>query len=1182
MSHCLRGRGLGGWFGLRVGCGVVVCCVLCVVVCCVGVVPAFGAVPEVPVLEKAVSVTASSAVLEGELNPGAVGEAGEYDFVYRVSESECEGESIAPEPVGMALGLKEEHVEATLTGLQPNAKYSFCLAARNVLAEEAKGVVAQFETLALPPEVVAGTESAGPVNATEATLNGVVNANNEETTYKFEYSQSATGEVLHAPITTVTGAASLEGLFGGQGVNVSTGPALKPATTYFYRVVAENAQSVKEGKPARGVVESFTTALPPETPETLSPAQDITATTVTFEGVLNPHAAGEAGSFEFLYKRSSTECEGESATPTEGAVGIQGETVKGEVTSSTPLQPNATYTFCLLARNNAGEVAVGPPVHFTTLTAKPTIESVSTPTVTSSGATLEGIVNPNNETTTSCVFVYGETEAYGSEAPCSPSSISGFGGQGVTATVTGLHRDTGYFYQVRVGSTAGITGSAPGSTEGTGRFVTSSAIAGPPQANCPNPGHSGLSDRLPDCRAYEMLTPPDKGDAEDLFGESSEVPERGLGDTAESGYPDEVPGEEGDKFFFSSATAFGSNPAAGNNDYIFTRTPTGWQDTPLADPGVGSQSLIAHPLLNQNFSEVALEDQIGSLGNPEAQQAAALFGAPGGPYTTLYNLPEHTSTSVLVGASADLGRLFFQCSEHNFAPAAEEQLPKSKALYEYSGGHYSLVNVEEHGKPTSPCGAVSTAQTQQAGTQANSVSADGSHVFFLSPNPRDSRCYEETSKLLPSAFTGTPPQLYLRLDGRTTIPVSAPETGVVDPDGPQVVAFAGASANGNQVFFVTRGELTKDDFNIGNHEPELYEYNVETKGLTWISGGEHHNAVGSVGWVVPSEDGSTVYFTAAGQLAPGAPPLNTTQPGEHGDYNLYRYNTHTATTTYITTVSGWDWYNATLAGMPTLNIREPLNVDSDWQTTPDGGYLLFDATENVTGYNPQAANGHCTQLIGGDNNRDQLCAEVYRYDAATGSLLCVSCNPTGAAPITSALFDNNTEFHEVRAISNNGSYVFFDTSESLSAAATDEEVNVYEWHEGEISLISSGQDSSPSYFLGTDASGNDVFFGTHARLVPQDTDSSGDLYDARIDGGFPAPHGAAACEGDACQTPPPPPTETTPSSLTFTGPGNPPPTTTATTTTKPTLKPTKCKKGYTKKKNKCIKNKRATKAARRV
>jgi hypothetical protein len=51
-------------------------------------------------------------------------------------------------------------------------------------------------------------------------------------------------------------------------------------------------------------------------------------------------------------------------------------------------------------------------------------------------------------------------------------------------------------------------------------------------------------------------------------------------------------------------------------------------------------------------------------------------------------------------------------------------------------------------------------------------------------------------------------------------------------------------------------------------------------------------------------------------------------------------------------------------------------------------------------------------------------------------------------------------------------------------------------------------------FPGMSASGSDVFFTTHTRLVAQDGDELGDLYDARIGGGFPRPRAAVSCLGE--------------------------------------------------------------------
>ena len=164
-----------------------------------------------------------------------------------------------------------------------------------------------------------------------------------------------------------------------------------------------------------------------------------------------------------------------------------------------------------------------------------------------------------------------------------------------------------------------------------------------------------------------------------------------------------------------------------------------------------------------------------------------------------------------------------------------------------------------------------------------------------------------------------------------------------------------------------------------------------------------------------------------------------------------------------------------------------------------------------------------------------------------------------------------------RPISEKGEYVFFDTSESLLPQDTNGKLDVYEWHDGAISSISSGQSSSDDFFLDSSPDGRNVFFGTHSALVLADNDSEGDLYDARIDGGFPAPLGAGPCEGDACQPAAPLPLFQTPATNTLASGGNlaseppPPPVKTVTRTVT-------CKKGFVKKKVKtkteCVKPKK--------
>jgi Tol biopolymer transport system component len=1014
------------------------------------------------------------------------------------------------------------------------------IGAAGALAAQETPEVSYVENYVSTPNIVSPSH--------EAFLHGVLDpaGGGEPGTYRFLYKESTSGECEGGETTTEGIAPTGEREEPSQLV-----AGLKPGTEYAVCLQTENAAKTK----STSAPVSFKTAIEPETPVTSEPVQGVTARTAVFEGVLNPNAAGEAGSYEFLYKNTANGagCEGESVTPGAGAAGSEKEEARTEVsetTTGTVLEPNTTYTVCLLARNNAGETKLGNAVQFTTLTAKLAVESVSTPVLSADAATLEAVVNPENEPTTGCVFDYGETTGYGSEVACETASIGGFGGQPMTVKIAGLTRDTAYYYRV-------VVKNATGESEDTGKFVTNPAVAGPPQADCPNPGHTGLSDRLPDCRAYELVTPPDKQDSEDMFGTGDEQGGVGGTDSSEFGFPDEAPGEEGDKFFLTTAASFGANPDDGEGGYVFYRTPDGWRETSLDEPHGGGQTIFGNPVFSPDFSDALMAGKLGSYGNPSAEREFARFGPPGGPYTTLASSPLGTAVEA-VGASSSFGRVFFQSREHLAGTAAVEQLPGSNALYEYSEGHYSLVN-EKEGKTTSPCGAISPASEGYVGVYSHAVSSDGSRVFFLSPDPKNNKCYHETE----SGFEGVPPELYVREGGRTR-EVSVPETGVSDPEGPEPAAFAGASADGSRVFFITRGELTADD--AGNIDPELYEYDTQTEKLTRVSSGDNHDAVGNVGWVVPSEDGSTVYFTATGNLAPGAPTLTPApqyegQATEEQNYNLYRYDTQTRTTTYIATVSGLDWYKLGIGGRVTLNIREPVQARADWQTTPDGGFLLFAAVEDLTGYDnqdPQYCEGGIGQPGGGNNNQGG-CAEVYRYDAGTGSLICVSCNPGGALPYSSARFDGNTAYREVRGISNDGAYAFFNSGEALVPGATNGQQNVFEWHEGALSLISSGEDSSASYFLGTDASGNDVFFGTHARLVAQDTDTSGDLYDARVDGGFPVSRGSAACEGDACQSPPGPPVFGTPATLTLASSGN--------TAPQPGSSPTTAAKKTTKKAN---------------
>jgi len=203
------------------------------------------------------------------------------------------------------------------------------------------------------------------------------------------------------------------------------------------------------------------------------------------------------------------------------------------------------------------------------------------------------------------------------------------------------------------------------------------------------------------------------------------------------------------------------------------------------------------------------------------------------------------------------------------------------------------------------------------------------------------------------------------------------------------------------------------------------------------------------------------------------------------------------------------------------------------RVSPDGRYLVFEVSDG-SGLAPRYDQSRC--LNGAEGNANQTgngCSEVYVYRADGSSptvpdLVCASCNPSGAPGTATAWLDltrgaSATAFttHLSHALSDDGRYVFFSTAEALVPEDTNGKSDAYEYDTttGRAQLISSGVDTSDSYFLDASADGRDVYFVTRQQLVGWDTDNAYDLYDARVGGGFPEPPTSTVCAADGCQGP---------------------------------------------------------------
>ncbi len=408
--------------------------------------------PEKPVTEAATGVTATTATLNGELNPGGAGEAGGYRFSYKPTETrECEPEGILrPEVPASAKGAAKEKVSVNLTGLEPNREYAFCVLASNLLAEVTPGLPA--ETFKTSPEAPTIASESASVTSTGATLQAEINPNNQVTEYVFEYSTQGkvgAGEALEGTVEQLLPAEPLPAIFGAQPVSLSTAPVLlTPGTTYYYRVTTKNEKS----ETSQGKVEAFATVPTPHT----DPVTAIGATTATFNGHLTLDSVDTKYSFDY---NTGTACAGQSTTPQDAG---KGSTSKALSTNVTGLQPNQEYAVCLVDSNevsgssgNALGSEVDPTVAtFTTLTAPPTIKELKTANVTPFALTVEATVNPDNEAST-CEVEYGTTPAANeAKAPCEQATLEG-AGQPASANLTNLRSNTKYFYRLLLKNTTG-------------------------------------------------------------------------------------------------------------------------------------------------------------------------------------------------------------------------------------------------------------------------------------------------------------------------------------------------------------------------------------------------------------------------------------------------------------------------------------------------------------------------------------------------------------------------------------------------------------------------------------------------------------------------------------------------------------------------------------------------------
>jgi hypothetical protein len=921
-------------------------------------------------------------------------------------------------------------------------------------------------------------------------------------------------------------------------------------------------------------------------PEAPAPVvvESVTATSATFQGELNPGKEGVAGTYgregtyQFLYDDDGS-CEGGGEAPTPPGPALGGGKEALPPQEVTGLAPGTEYTVCLLDRSNVAGSTVGSAVTFTTSVGAPEIDGESVSSVESSDATLEAEISPGGEEAT-YQFEYGTGEAYGTRTP--KTAIAGTTGTTtVRVHIAGLDPNTAYHYRVTASNE--ISGKRE-TTDGHDKALATPIVLGSePTGLCPNEKQReeqpyGL--KLPDCRAYEMVSPLNSNGQDATEPEAEAVPRASV---------------SGEAVVYASKGVFGdATGSTVENQYLSRRGPEGWSTqpiTPLHDPQkLEIEASYALGVFTPELTGGVAGDNASLPGTPALGAGERLYVADFA--TNSYEYvgssfvgPTSSYTALPLGASADLSRVVFGINGE-------------KGILEWFDGRDIPVGVFNDGEVMQETTVGSPSRTiflHWAHKVWHAVSSNASRIYFSSPSGleeesvaglRVASLYVRENAEQPQSPVEKPQSPEEECTVSTdacTIEVSASQRSVPDPNGPQTALYQGASADGSKVFFTSTSELTNDAYTgLDDNAANLYEYELSGSGkpgkLTDLTVDNAGDGAAVQGVVQISEDGSYVYFVADGKLAKGALA---------GAPNLYVSHDGGAPTFIATLdaadVEDWLGFEDEHSGGNT-----PTNAGAIYESgpavntavvTPSGTRLAFKSYRELTGYDNR------------DANTAKPDDEIYLYDAETGGLVCASCNPTGARPIGSSslkadvypVYRPQVAYRPRNLIE--GGTLFFDSFDALVPHASDGRENVYEYEEGHVHAISDVAGGFNSFLLDVGANGDNVFFASAAQLLPEDTSNNIVVYDARVGGGFPVKVPPPPCDnGDACKPPPTPqpPAFGAPASATFSGAGNVTPAIPAEPSVKPKGRVAKCKKGDVRKKGKCIRAHRSKKKAKKA